>query len=454
MKRYIARPPLRHLFHLAALAIVSSAVPAFGQVTIKQSNPGGFYKAGETATFTVAAKDDAALKAMTNVTARFRIHGAAAGKNAGELKPIDLSNGPVELTTTSDQPLTTMLEVNWKPADGGKPGQATLGAAFDHTKIEPSSPPPDDFDSFWQEQIKIVSAIPLNAKVEPVEIDDKKLEYAKVTLDNIDGTHVQGQLARPKQVEGKKYPAVLLVQYAGIYALPRNNVTDRAKNGWIALNIMAHDLPFDLTKEEYDAISKDKLKNYAMIGNQSRDTSYFKRMFLGCYQGAEFLTQQPDWNGEVLLVSGGSQGGMQAIAAAALHPKITQVIAHVPAGCDTTQAHFGRLAGWPGWAGWGSPKESELKGREKIIETSRYFDPVNFAHKIKAPTLITLGMVDTVSTPSGTLVLYNLLAGPKRLAVYPNADHQGVGGAYNGAYKVQNDWWKALQEGKPLPMGE
>lgn len=451
----IRRPTSQTLCHrlrLVAAAVLLTVVPTMGQVTITQSNPTGLYSAGETATVTIAPKDDAALKAMSNITARFRHHGATGGKYAGQAQPIDLSNGPVQLSVSLDEPATTILEVSWQRVEDGKNANALLGAAFDHTRIPPSAPRPDDFDAFWAEQIKLVSAIPLNPQIEPVAVDDPKIEYAKVRLDNIDGTHVYGQIARPKSQKDQRYPAMLLVQYAGVYPLPASNVIDPAKQGWIALNIMAHDLPFDLPKEQYDELSKTKLKNYALSGSQSRETSYFRRMFLGCYQATEFLSQQPDWNGEVILVRGGSQGGLQAIATAALHPKVTHVIAHVPAGCDVAQARIGRLAGWPGWAGWGSPKDADLANRAQSIETGRYYDPVNFAPKVKAKTLVTMGLVDTVSTPSGPLVLYNQLTCPKEIGIFPAADHQGLNRTFDGAWKMHNDWIKAAQKSTP-PAG-
>ena len=54
--------------------------------------------------------------------------------------------------------------------------------------------------------------------------------YWKVTLDNIRGTHVYGEIARPEK--GAKFPALLIVQWAGVYGLQKSWVTDRAAQGW------------------------------------------------------------------------------------------------------------------------------------------------------------------------------------------------------------------------------
>ena len=68
------------------------------------------------------------------------------------------------------------------------------------------------------------------------------------------------QLAKPKKAG--KYPAMLIVQYAGIYPLQPDWVMKRAKQGYIALNIMAHDLPFDQPKEFYDKASQEKFAEF------------------------------------------------------------------------------------------------------------------------------------------------------------------------------------------------
>src|SRR5207248_636630 len=83
---------------------------------------------------------------------------------------------------------------------------------------------------FWAGKVKDLEAIPANPQVEPVESGKPGVDYFKVRLDNINGTHVYGQLARPKK-EGK-YPALLVVQWAGVYGLNKDWVVHRADQGW------------------------------------------------------------------------------------------------------------------------------------------------------------------------------------------------------------------------------
>jgi cephalosporin-C deacetylase len=92
-------------------------------------------------------------------------------------------------------------------------------------------------------------------------------------------------------------------------------------------------------------------------------------------RAVDFLTQRPDWDGKHLVVQGGSQGGYQAIVTAGIHPAVTAFAANVPAGCDHTGKQAGRLPGWPNWAS----RTWQKKDEQKMLETARYFDAMNFA---------------------------------------------------------------------------
>jgi cephalosporin-C deacetylase-like acetyl esterase len=265
-------------------------------------------------------------------------------------------------------------------------------------------------------------------------------------MDNIKGSHVYGQIAKPAR-EGK-FPALLIVQYAGVYGLPKDNVVRGAGQGWLALNIMAHDLPFDESEAFYKEKSQKELNNYMAIGNTDRETSYFLRMYLGCYRAAEYLVTRDDWDGRTLVVMGTSQGGQQTLVTAGLHPKITAMIANVPAGCDVTGQKVGRAIGFPYWA-----NEAKNKKNEKIVEVGRYFDACNFATRIKCPALVALGLIDQTCPPAGVYAAFNQIKGPKEVVVMPLSDHQGKRPNAQAAFYARSEaWLRALVKGDAAPV--
>lgn len=399
----------------------------------------GVYHVGEKIGWTIEARGENAssLKSASYVLQR----GGLTEMGKGSL---ELASGKATLSTKLDEPGTVLVEITATP-DGGKPAKLLVGAAADPEKIAPSAPKPDDFDAFWKAKIEQLKSIPENAQVEPADSGNPNVEYLKVRLDNINGTHVYGQLARPK-TEGK-FPALLLVQYAGVYGLPKANVVNRAAQGWLALNIMAHDLPFDQPEAFYKEQMNGPLKDYVTIGFADRETSYFLRMYLGCYRAADYLTERPEWDGRTLVVTGTSQGGQQTLITAGLHPKITAMLANVPGGCDVTGPEVGRAGGFPYWA-----NQAKWNHNPKILETGRYFDCVNFASRIHCPAMVSCGLIDQTCPPSGVFAAFNQIQGPKRAIVMVNSDHHGTHNAQAAYFKQSEEWLRDIVQGKPLPV--
>ena len=429
------RPALRSLGSFVVLLGIAAA--ACGQeLIVLPGNGQGVYKAGETATWKIEAKGVDAKEASFVVK--------QGGMKEIRKDKVPLVDGKAQLEATLDAPGWLLAEVTVKRADGSN--LKTLGGAlFSPEKIAPAAPRPDDFDAFWQAKLKDLAAVPANVKLEPAESGKPNVEYFKIAMDNIRGSHIRGQLARPKQ-EGKR-PALLIVQWAGVYPLQKDWVVGRAAEGWLVLNIMAHDLPFDESQEFYKKQSAEALNDYPGIGNDDRETSYFLRMYLSCYRAAQYLTERPDWDGRTLAVTGGSQGGLQSIVTAGLHPKVTAVLAAVPAGCDLSGPLAGRMPGWPMWY-----FKTAGKDEKKVREAARYYDVVNFASQVKCPVLIGVGLIDTVCPSPGVFAAYNSLTGPKEIVVLPQGEHGEKKGSHGPYYQRFNAWNQALVKGQPAPV--
>jgi len=356
-----------------------------------------------------------------------------------------LTSGVGTIETSLDEPGSILAEFSIPGADRKAP-KTLVGAVVSPEKVQVSAPKPADFDEFWKAKLEQLQAVPANPVVEPADSGKADVEYFKVQLDNINGTHVYGQLAKPKRTG--KFPALLLVQYAGVYGLNKGSIVPKAEAGWLVFNIMAHDLPFDKPADFYTKLTNGDLKDYVAIGNDDREKSYFLRMYLGCYRAADYLANRPDWDGKTLVVMGTSQGGLQSIITAAIYPKITAMIANVPAGCDTTAQSVGRAAGWPYWF-----RNIQGKDEKKVMETSRYYDAVNFASRIKCPALVALGLIDQTCPPTAVYSAINQMQGPKEAVVMINSDHKGTQKNAQALFHSRSGAWLAeLVKGNPPPV--
>jgi cephalosporin-C deacetylase len=290
---------------------------------------------------------------------------------------------------------------------GRNNGLYAVGAAVAPTRIGLAAPRPADFDAFWSQKLAAQAKVPIHPVLTPAETDTPGTEMNTFVLDAL-GSHVQGCVAKPMK-EGK-FPALVLLQYAGVYALNARSVATRAAEGWLVIDVDSHDkLPSDP--------SGSVPRNYAAVGNTDRDTSYFLNMYLRDSRALDYLMTRPDWDGKTLVLMGTSMGGQQSLVLAGLRPeKITAVLVCVPSGTDANGDVHGRKAGYPNWP----------SNDPKVMNTALYFDPINFASRIQAPVLAAMGFIDTTSPPAGIWTALNQIPGAKEALPMIESEHNNL----------------------------
>jgi cephalosporin-C deacetylase-like acetyl esterase len=418
------------------------------RVTVTPYRTSGIYDVGQTVGWTIALADGE-VAAGGGYAYAIRKNNLVAIQSGS----IDFAKGPAKIEATLDEPAMLVVQITApKGAQGfggrstGGDGRLTLGAAVAPTRIPPAVPRPADFDAFWDAKLQLLAQVPANPVLVPAESGVPGVEYATLKMDNVGGAHVYGQLAKPKR-EGK-FPALLILQWASPpYPLQKQWVTDRAAEGWLALNIEPHDVPSDMPQAFYDALPQ-LIKSYHLIGNTDRDRNYFLQMYLGDYRAVEYLAGRPDWNGQTLVVMGTSMGGQQSLSVAGLNPKVTAVIVNEPAGADANGALHGRAAGYPSW---------DVRD-PRVMETARYFDVVNFASRIRATTLVAMGFIDDIAPPVGIWTAFNQIVGRKEAAPMVDSPHNNYATAAQQQPYTRRaaEWLDILVHGgtvtpRPLP---
>ena len=407
---------------LAASANAASEAPSI-KLVVRTERPSAVYEAGETATFIVELTEKDQPVASAEVDCELSTD--AFGNS--EKRQLAIVGGEARIQASRDKPCVLWVRATYR-RDADEPIKTVSGAVFSPERIEPSMPPPDDFDEFWEEQKARLARIPVNAKLERVEIDDDSVEIYAVTMDNINDTKIYGYLGRP--VGDGPFPASVRFQWSGVYSLDPNWVRWPAQQGFLALNINAHAVENGKPKEYYRSLSEGPLSAYTWQGRESRESCYFLRMYLACHRAVDYLASRPDWDGRHLIVTGSSQGGGQTIVAAGLNPRVTAVAACVPAMCDQTALALPDRA--PGWPRMVSVRDGKLDPVH--VETARYYDAVNFARKITAPALFATGFADLTCPSSSVYAAYNVLSGPKRMALDPLSEHSGNKPNWSKAY--------------------
>lgn len=422
------------------LAGVVGAVAGPESVEVSPDRSSGVYRVGDEVRWTVTWTDET-RPAPASVDYVFKRGGATEVASG----TVDFAAGVARLESKFAAPNTMLLEVSWR--EGEETFKDQGGAVAAPEQIGLAVEAPADFDAWWAEKIAELAAVPMHPRLAVKETAVPGVAYGLITMDNIRGSEIHGQWAKPSG--GEALPALLRVQWAGVYGLNPAWVTERAAAGWLTLNILPHDLPIDETEAYYAEQRAGPLQDYFGQGNEDRETSYFLRMYLSCYRAVEYLKSRPDWDGRTIVVTGTSQGGQQTFVTAGLHPDVTAGLALVPAGADFNGTVAGRAVGFPFW-----PTMSEGKDAAAVAAAGGYFDIVNFAARIKCPMLVGVGLRDTVCPPVGIFAAVNQLKPYHELVILPTSGHQNENGSQDAfTDRLEQGWLPALKMGLPAPSG-
>ncbi|MDR3262437.1 MAG: acetylxylan esterase [Tannerella sp.] len=364
------------------------------------------YKSGEEVTFSVQVyRFDNLLK---NVTIDYEL--GPEFFPTVEKKGVVLKDGKTTLKATMKEPGFLRCRVVAKVDGKDYAGLAT--AAYDETKIQPATADPQDFDTFWTNAIEEARKTPLDAQLTllPEKCTSTQNVYEVGFQNERPGSRIYAILTVPKKPG--KYPAILQVPGAGIRPYNGANYGDEI----ISLEIGIHGISVTLPQQVYSSLSNGALKDYPSVNKNDRNAHYYKRVYLGCVRAVDLIYSLPEFDGQTVGVTGGSQGGALSIVTAGLDARIRFLAPFYPALCDYAGYLKGRAGGWPHYFRTAKPAPNE-------VETLAYFDVVNFARRVKAPGLYSWGFNDVTCPPTSMYAAYNVIQAPKELKLFLNTGH-------------------------------
>ena len=304
--------------------------------------------------------------------------------------------------------------------DGRKsPVIMDLGAGVDIEKIRPAVPAPADFAAFWARHKANLASVAWKDDVRLREIASPTdgMRLFEFSVPCYGGKPATGHLAVPADGT-KKYPATVKFfgyneswTYKRAILPPGKLAADR-----IGQYVSAHG--FEMGRDEaYYRAEREKAKSngfghgFDPAQNADPETTYYAGMTYRLMRALEFLKSLPEWNGKDLAVTGGSQGGLQSVWAAALVPGVSEARIAIPWNCDIGGTELGRNRGtwYVKWApGLGY---YDLCGMAPLIPKS-------------CRLVVTMaGLGDYICPPTGVMAFYNGVTAPKEMTFVQNAQH-------------------------------
>ena len=310
--------------------------------------------------------------------------------------------------------------------DGG------AGADIETLRTEPE---PKDFDAFWAKQYARLDLVPIKDERIEIKCANPKARLYAIRIDCAGLRPVTGYLSIPKAVEeGATFPARLETHgYSGDGC--KHGTPSSARDSEIVLNINAHGLKlveFGATEADTKALrweirSHDMTYAFDPKQNADPEVAYFNGMVLRVKRALQFLKTVKGWNGKDLFASGGSQGGLQTIWAAACGEGVTRAESCITWNCDMYTS--GKLR-----------KDVSLKLAADgwyipWVDALGYYDAAIFGKRIPKTcrTIITrAGLGDYCCPPTGLAKLWNNIPGNKEIHWVQGSQHGYVPPEYEG----------------------
>ena len=326
-----------------------------------------------------------------------------------EKRKIRTAKAGIQIPVTLEKPGFVRISLN----DGETVG--AYGIGFSIQDIQPAKEV-ENFDSYWKKQLQRLAECPADVlECSPVSFPNYPgTETFKVRVNCVDGIPVSGLLSKPSNARPKSLPGYLFMHGAGVR--PPFPPLPWARHGFLAFNISALGLRYG-EGEVYEESERKRWENYAQIRSADPEKIPFNSMALRVVRALEYLKSRPEWNGKVLIVHGGSQGGWQSLVAAGLDPDVTFAMVEAPANCNLLGALEGRKPSWPG-----TIRVEEGYSGENLA--AALFDGVAFGRRAKAPAVFTVGYSDCAAVPSSVCAACRVYGGPAILRAFPDLGHE------------------------------
>ena len=295
----------------------------------------------------------------------------------------------------------------------------TLQVGYAPEKIVPPLTRESDFEEFWRTSLRSLRKIPPEYRViHQPELSTGELDVYEVRMRSYGNTRVKGWYEVPKTPG--PHPVLLRVPGYGSNMRPISRFGDMIV---LSFNPRGHGNSQDDVKGQP--------RNFWVRGLDNKEGYFYQGAYLDCVRAVDFLCSRKEVDLSRIAVKGGSQGGGLSFSTAALDQRVSLCVPHIP--FLACWPHYFKTSQWPEMDEWIANGKS--RSWEKTLKTMSYFDTMNMADRVKCPVFMGVGLQDAICPPATNFSVYNWLAGPKEVRVYPLHSHSVPSEFHTEAFK-------------------
>ncbi len=286
---------------------------------------------------------------------------------------------------------------------------------------------PPGLDDFWREAIDAARQRARPPVSEPYRPD----LYGAVAVDDLtfsgaDGHPIRAWFLRPRRHDGGLACLVRFIGYGGGRGLPIAHLQYAAAGH--ALLVMdtrgqGGHWTCGATGDPAGPAAGPEHPGVMTRGLHDPREYYYRRLYVDAVRAVETARDHPEVDGGRVAVGGTSQGGALALASAALLPDAVRLCcADVPYMCDIARAiglasehPFLELVDYLHHHPWLV---------EQAHHTVAHVDCAILAPRIRARTIVGVGLMDTICPPSTVFAAYNAMEAEKEIVVMPYGGHE------------------------------
>ncbi len=301
---------------------------------------------------------------------------------------------------------------------------------------KPPREEPDDFDAFWAETLSEARAYDLDARFDAADFGLSTIDVFDLSFAGFGGDRIKGWYMAPRGLGGPLPAVVEYIGYGGGRGYPLEwlafpsagfayLVMDTRGQGGVWRHGDTPDLPNG---------ANPSTPGFMTQGILNPCTYYYRRLYTDAARAVEAVRSRPEVDAARIAVTGSSQGGGLSISTAGLLPEVAVCMTDVP-----FLSHFRRAVDitprdpYPEIARFLQAHRDKV---DTVFRTLSYFDGLNFAARMSARALYSVGIMDTICPASTVFASYNHVPGEKEMREYYFNDHEG-GGTHHLLEKIR-----------------